>query len=148
MSQVDFDSHDAPVHVLAFFSCRCTCAMPPRWSTRHPLETGRRKKKGRTVIGPQSIKEKGEGRVSENDVMGVAVRPRPVGDRREWLLVEVCGREGWGTEEGVWLLSRPLLPDKTLSTGQHSGRTDGWMGQACSGDGGWVEGETEHKQAL
>lgn len=57
-------------------------------------EEEKKKKKGRTVIGPQSIKEKGEGGVSENDVMGVAVRPRPVGDRREWLLVEVCGREG------------------------------------------------------
>lgn len=59
--------------------------------------------------------------------MGVAVRPRPVGDGRKWLLVEVCGREGRGTEEGIWLLSRPLLPDKTLSTRQHSGRTDGLM---------------------
>lgn len=68
--------------------------------------------------------------------MGVAVRPRPVGDRREWLLVEVCGREGWGTEEGVGLLSRPLLPDKTLSTRQHSGRTDGWAGHAAGMEDG------------
>lgn len=98
-------------------------------------EEEKKKKKGRTVIGPQSIKEKGEGGVSENDVMGVAVRPRPVGNRRQRLLVEVCGREGWGTEEGVWLLSRPLLPNKTVSSRQHSGRTDGWMGRACSGDG-------------
>lgn len=92
-----------------------------------------------------------EGGVLENDVVGVAVRPRPVGNGREWLLVEVCGREGRGTEEGVWLLSHLLLPDKTLSTRQHNGRTDGRMdgwGQACSGHGGWVEGKTEHKQAL
>lgn len=46
MSQVDFKSHDAPVRVLAFFSRRCTCAMPPRWSTRRRLETGSRKEEG------------------------------------------------------------------------------------------------------
>lgn len=80
---------------------------------------------------------KGEGGVSENDVMGVAIRPRPVGDRREWLLVEVCRREGRGTEEGVWLLSRPLLPDKTLSTRQHSGQTDGRDGHAAGMEDGW-----------
>lgn len=73
--------------------------------------------------------------------MGVAIRPRPVGDGREWLLVEVCGREGRGTEEGVWLLSRPLLPDKTLSTRQHSGRPDGrmdgWDRHAAEMEDGW-----------
>lgn len=34
--------------------------------------------------------EEEEGGVSKNDIVGVAVRPRPVGERREGLLEKVC----------------------------------------------------------
>lgn len=44
---------------------------------------GRRGRTGKEV-------EEEEGRVSKNDIVGVAVRPRPVGERREGLLEKVC----------------------------------------------------------
>lgn len=57
----------------------------------------KRLKIGRAVIGPQYGGTEGEGEeggVSKNDIMGIAVRPRPVGERREGLLEKVCGRKG------------------------------------------------------
>lgn len=75
MSQVDFNSHDAPVRVLAFFSCRCTCAMPPWWSTWRPLETGRRKEEEEKKEGENrdwtSI-NKGKGRAEFQKMMSWA----------------------------------------------------------------------------
>lgn len=57
-------------------------------STRRSLETESKKKKGGGLIGgAQSVR----GRLKD-DVVSVAVRPRPVGERRERLLVKLCGR--------------------------------------------------------
>lgn len=107
-SEEDFPSHDAPVF----------CVPPRRRAHRLPrheppvcsvsvlgeLHTARlrqKAKKGRAMIGPQSVKGG-----LKNDVMSVAVRPRPVRNRWERLLEKVCGRgkkvdgvnKPWGPE--------------------------------------------------
>lgn len=71
MLQVDFNSHDAPVRVLAFFSCRCSLPGGLHGAGLRQ-EAEKKKKKGRTVIGPQSIKEKGQGGVGFQKMMSWA----------------------------------------------------------------------------
>lgn len=48
-------------------------------------------RKGRTG---KEVEEEEDG-VSKNDIVGVAVRPWPVGERREGLLEKVCGKRRW-----------------------------------------------------
>lgn len=85
-SEQDFISHVAPVsHTPAPTGSprlQCLCV----WlSTHRSLET--ESKEGRAMIGgSQSVKRR-----LKNDVMSVAVRPRPVGERRERLLEKICG---------------------------------------------------------
>lgn len=74
-------------------------------------------------MGEQEGGVKREGGVSKNDIMGIAIRPRPVGERREGLLEKVCGRRRrcFG-----------LLREASSSGGTKSA---GWMDEA----GGWEE---------
>lgn len=92
----DFISHVAPVsHTLVLTGSprlQCLCV----WlSTHRSLET--ESKKGTAMIGrPQSVKRR-----LKNDVMSVAVRPRPVCERRERLLEKICGG---GEKQGLSML--------------------------------------------
>lgn len=97
-SEEDFPSHDAPVFCVP---PRCRAHRLPRheppvcrvsvFGELHTARLRQKAKKGRAMIGPQSVKGG-----LKNDVMSVAVRPRPVRNRWERLLEKLCegGKKG------------------------------------------------------
>lgn len=79
-SEQDSVSHAAPVFPSPPLSS-AVCLHAAR------LRQKAKKKEGKLIGGAQSVR----GRLKD-DVVSVAVRPRPVGERRERLLVKLCGR--------------------------------------------------------
>lgn len=102
---MDLDSRDAPVLAVGEAARSANRLLVSRPAGLHAARLGeegrtkKRKKIGRAVTGPQFGRRGGgergggrRGRGLKNDIVGVAVRPRPVGERREGLLEKVCGK--------------------------------------------------------
>lgn len=95
----------APRHACSVSACGCLHTAR--------FETESKKKRGES----RDWRTSGSNKRLKNDVMSVAVRPRPVRKRRERLLVKFCGR-GWKKKKRFGYVSKlhPSSPGiKTLS---------------------------------
>lgn len=95
------------------------------------------------MTGPQICRRGGgeaeeeEGRVLRNDIVGVAVRPQPVGERRKGLLEKVCGKR-----RCLFLL---LRTGGSSGGGNSERRMDGWINGHIDG---WTDGWGACKRSM
>lgn len=104
---MDLDSHDAPVLAVAASARSANRLLVSRPAGLHAARLGEGEEQKKiedwlscewTSIWERRRRRRKRGRkrrprFSKNDIVGVAVRPWPVGERREGLLEKVCGKK-------------------------------------------------------